>query len=224
MANTRSGLVAAQIYEVDESGNKKGGVCVDCMFNPYEYTVSKSNSYSEKSSNGSDVPQVEFKKAGAQTLKLTLVFDTYDTGEDVSKTTVELWKLMESKTREDSGKNEKIPPPEVAFEWGGFKFRSVITNMTQKFTLFTEEGQPVRANVDVTFAQHKDEKDYAHQNPTSGGGPIERIWRIKAGERLDIIAAEVYGDAGKWRLIAERNGIFHPLRLRPGQTLSIPEA
>ena len=56
MANTRSNLVAARIYEVDESGNEKGGgVSVDCMFNPFEYTVSKSNQYEQKQKNKSAI-------------------------------------------------------------------------------------------------------------------------------------------------------------------------
>lgn len=222
MANTRGGLVAARIYEVDSSGNEKGGgVSVDCMFNPYEYTVSKRNSYEQKSQNKSSVPKVEFKQAGPQTLKLNLVFDTYESGDNVSLQTNVLWKMMQPNT--EQGTQAKVPPPEVAFEWGVFKFVSVITNMTQKFTLFKKDGTPVRANVDVTFTQHKDLNDYPRQNPTSGGGPIERVWRVMAGDRLDTIAAAVYGDASRWRRIAEHNGVVNPRRLRPGRRLNIPE-
>jgi hypothetical protein len=194
------------------------------MFNPFEYTVSKSNSYEEKSRNNSDVPQIEFKKSGPQTLKLSLTFDTYEAGTDVSLDTNKLWKLMESKTRQESGNDSKVPPPEVAFEWGVFRFVAVVTDMTQKFTMFKLDGTPVRAKVDVTFTQHIDVNDYPNQNPTSGGGPVQRIRRVIAGDRLDTIAYEVYRDANKWRLIAEHNHITNPLNLRTGQFLSIPEA
>jgi nucleoid-associated protein YgaU len=221
---TRGKLDSAKILEVDKAGEKKpGGISIDCMFNPFEYTVSKSNSYAEEAKNQGDTPQVQFKKAGSQTLKLSLMFDTYETGEDVSKITNDLWKLMESKTRKDGKKNKKIPPPEVAFEWGVFFFVAVITDMTQKFTMFTKEGTPVRAKVDVTFTQHIDRNDYPKQNPTSGGGPQEEVRRLIAGDRLDLIAAEVYGDATKWRLIAERNHMINPLGLRPGQYIIIPQ-
>lgn len=216
-------LVAAEIYEVDDSGERKGGgVSVSCMFNPFEYSVNKSNSYEEKSGNRSDVPRVEFKKAGPQTLQLKLVFDGYEQQEDVSQTTRQLWKLMESKTRQNGNRTEKVPPPEVAFEWGVFRFVSVITNMSQKFTLFLPNGTPVRAEVDITFTQHKDTEDYPNQNPTSGGGVTERVWTVTAGDRLDTIAAAVYNDAGKWRSIAIHNGIVNPHQLRPGQILNIP--
>ena len=223
MVNTRSNLVAAKIYEVNDSYEEKsGGVSVDCMFNPFEYTVTKQNTYEEKSKNKSAVPQVEFKKAGPQTLKITLVFDTYEADKDVSLITNKLWKLMESKTRQEGNTNKKVPPPEVAFEWGVFRFVAVITNMTQKFTLFKADGTPVRSTVNVTFTQHTDLEDYPNQNPTSGNGNPLRIWRVTAGDRLDTIAHVVYGDATRWQQIAEVNQIIDPLKLKPGQQLIIP--
>lgn len=223
MANTRGELVAARIFAVSETGSDLGTISIDCMFNPYEYSVSKSNTYEEKPGNGTDVPQVEFKKAGAQTLKLNLLFDTYAAGTDVSLTTNKLWKLMESKSNEEGGDGEKIPPPWVAFEWGVFRFVSVVTSMTQKFTLFKKDGTPVRATADITFTQYKDFNDYPNQNPTSGGGPLERLRQVRAGDRIDNIAAEVYGDATKWRLIAQRNHIRNPFYLQPGMQLRIPK-
>lgn len=220
MAKTRSQLEAARIIEVTKDG-RNASLSVDCMFNPYEYTVAKSNAYSEKETNGKGTPAFQFKQAGPQSLKLTLIFDTYETGEDVSKTTVKLWEFMEpSRLYESKTKRE---PPYLAFEWGVFRFCAVITNMTQKFTLFKFDGTPVRAQVDVTFTQYDDKKDYKHQNPTSGGGPVQRIWSVVRGDRLDTIAAATYGDATQWRRIADHNNLRDPLALAPGQQLIIPE-
>lgn len=223
MTNTRGNLVPAKIYEVDEKGNAVGGgTSVSCMFNPFEYTVSKSNSYDEKPKNSANTPQGEFFKSGAQTLKLVLLFDTYEADTDVSLETNKLWKFMTAKAQQGDRQNEKISPPQVAFEWGVFKFVSYITAMTQKFTLFKKDGTPVRASVDVTFTQYTDVNDYPNQNPTSGGGPIDRVWKVISGDRLDLIAAAVYNDATRWRLIAEHNRLTDPLALRPGMTLRIP--
>jgi hypothetical protein len=94
--------------------------------------------------------------------------------------------------------------------------------MTQKFSLFMKDGTPVRANVAITFTQYKDVNDYDRQNPTSGGGPIERVWCVIAGERMDLIADKVFDDSSKWRLIAQHNNIVDPLSIRPGQMLRIP--
>ena len=103
MSNTRGNLVPAKIYEADETGEPVGGVEVACMFNPFEYTVSKKNQYQEDPNNRSDAPHMTFKKAGAQTLKLSLFFDTYESEEDVSKTTNKLWKFMQPKEPRNGG-------------------------------------------------------------------------------------------------------------------------
>ncbi len=223
MGKTRGNLVPATIYEVDDDGKEvSGGLKVECMFNPFEYSVSKTNTYEEKPKNQGDVPQAEFKKAGSQTLRLNLVFDSYEAGTDISKTTTILWQFMETKTKSGTSQNQKVSPPQAAFDWGVFKFVAFITNMTQRFTLFLPDGTPVRAKVDVTFTQYVDTKDYKYQNPTSGGGPIERVWRVISGDRLDNIAAAVYHDATKWRLIADQNHVENPLVLKPGTLLTIP--
>jgi nucleoid-associated protein YgaU len=228
--STTGGLVPAKIIEVQTKVNKgearpvEGGLVVHCMFNPYEYSISKSNSFREISSCG-DTPEAELAKAGAQTLSLNLVFDTYESGKDVSILTNELWKFMMRRTSQkskSSPKNKKPNPPLVAFVWGSFYFVSYITRMTQKFTLFRHDGIPVRANVDIEFTQYTDTNDYPNQNPTSGGGQIEKFWRVTAGERLDTIAYEVYGEASKWREIAAYNHISNPLSLQAGDTLAIP--
>jgi len=219
---TRGNLEAARIYQVDDSG-RPGGVSVSCMFNPFEYTVTKANQYAlAASKNRSDSPRLEFQSAGSLILRLSLVFDTYETGEDVTQTTRELMRMMQTSTQEQGGKTAKVPPPRVAFEWGKFYFVAVITNLSQRFTLFKQDGTPVRAKVEVTFTQDRDWNDLPYQNPSSGGGDVERVWRVIAGDRLDTIAYEVYGDASKWRLIAEYNQIVAPLSLRAGQRLAIP--
>lgn len=227
---TLGGLVPAKIVEVEAKSNKgaakavAGGLVVQCMFNPYEYSISKSNTFNEISSCG-DTPEAELAKAGAQTLSLNLVFDTYENGKDVSVLTNELWKFMMRRTSQKSKtspKNKKPNPPLVAFVWGSFYFASYITSMTQKFTLFRHDGIPVRANVQITFTQYTDANDYPNQNPTSGDGQIEKIWRVTAGERLDTIAYEVYGEASMWREIATYNHISNPLSIQAGDMLAIP--
>ena len=69
---TRGGLQPARIIQVKtDEGNKIAGQgdSVDCMFNPYEYSVSKSNTFKEQESvNSGNAPIAELEKIGAQTL------------------------------------------------------------------------------------------------------------------------------------------------------------
>ena len=38
------------------------------------------------------------------------------------------------------------------------------------------------------------------------------LWTVKSGDKLPMIAAQVYGDPRLWRPIAEANRIDNPLR------------
>lgn len=225
---TEGGLKPAMITQVDEKGVPiPGGLSVPCMFNPYEYKISQSNTYKKPPKSDAKTDKKELVEVGSQTLALELFFDTYESGKDVSLITRNLWDLM----RPGGGKllfgladKPKQPVPYVAFQWGVFRFVSFIKRMDQTFILFDKVGTPLRAKVSVTFEQHQDIDDYLNQpqNPTSGGGPIDRIWTVKAGDRIDNIAAVVYSDATRWRLIADFNHLHNPFDLRAGAQLTIP--
>lgn len=233
MPDTKGNLKPARIVKVNDTTlTPDESTYVKCMFNPYEYTLSKSNTFKEEeTANGGNTPKAELTKAGAQTLKLTLIFDTYGktskSGEskDVSLETDKLWEFMRPTETAEKDETAKKHAPLVAFQWGVFFFISYITNMTQKFTLFTPAGMPVRAKVDITFTQYTDvvdRREQTWQNPTSGSGPIDRIHRVVAGERIDLIAHEVYGSATKWRHIAKYNNLVSPDQISPGDQLLIP--
>jgi nucleoid-associated protein YgaU len=60
------------------------------------------------------------------------------------------------------------------------------------------------------------------QNPTTRGTAGLRSHIVHDGDSLHSISYEAYGDATRWRAIAEANGIDNPLRLRRGTSLTIP--
>jgi nucleoid-associated protein YgaU len=45
---------------------------------------------------------------------------------------------------------------------------------------------------------------------------------VKDGDSLQSVAHRTYGDPGRWRLIAEANGVDNPLHLRRGTSLNLP--
>lgn len=221
-------LVKAEIENVDSPSEK-----VVCMFNPREYTFTKQNQWRESQNKGNNVGRLEFSGGAPAKLTLQLMFDTYEehsngsqvfnrAGEDVRKLTRRLWDMMKVSERNRNQTTGRGEPPRVRFTWGTmWSFEAVIESITQKFTLFLEDGTPVRATLDVAFKQLTDEGQYPRQNPTSGGHPGDRLRTVRAGETLAQIAFEEYGDAGAWRHLAAANRIDDPLRLRAGQLLVI---
>ena len=215
MNKTRGSLKPATIK------NLKTNEILYFMFNPENYTIARKNTYDTTTDENRPLrpPPPKLTKLGRATLSLsTLYFDTYETGDDLTEITNQLWKLMDPIDVSDT----VSVPPEIEFEWSTFTFKAVLCDLSIKFTLFDKDGKPVRAEATVSFTHTIDYYTTAPQNPTSGGGPPLEIHKVIHGDRLDLIAADVYGDATLWRQIATFNNIRHPKRLRPGQQITIP--
>jgi nucleoid-associated protein YgaU len=89
-------------------------------------------------------------------------------------------------------------------------------------TLFLKDGTPVRTVVDISLQQVIDETAFERQNPTSGGGSAPKTRVLYAGDRLDLIAWEEYGDSTLWRRIAQANDLIDPLHLPQGRVIVVP--
>jgi nucleoid-associated protein YgaU len=202
-----------------------------CHFNPNVYTFDKKNNWAPDQKTGGNMPPIVFGGGTPATLTMELLFDTYSDAapgqkpEDVrTKYTDKLWKLMLVDPKLKDKKSKKGRPPRVKFIWGKtWSFEGVITSLQQKFTMFwPENGVPVRATVQVSFLQSKDEAALAKQNPTSAGLGGERLWTVTDGDTLGLIAYREYGDTSLWRLIAEANRLDDVRRLIAGTVLVIP--
>ncbi len=217
-------LIRAEIVNVDTNAKVK------CMFNPKQYTISKSNKWTERDAKGTNLPILEFSSGDPAALKLELLFDTNEAhswfgnsaGEDVRNYTQGLWDMMMVNQQKKDPNTGRSEPPHCKFQWGSlWSFEAVITSLSQTFTLFKPDGTPVRATVSVDFKQVVDSTKLARQNPTSGGVTGERLRTICEGETLPGIAFEEYGDSNAWRYLADINNLDDPRRLRPGRMLLI---
>lgn len=208
------------------------GTTIKFMFNPTEYSVSKSNQWSAKANKGKNVPKWEFNGGDPRVLTLELFFDSYmprdgvETG-DVRKATNQLFNfMMVDKGGQTKGPNSKMShPPKCHLEWGKDTknhFDGYITSCNVKYTLFDDAGTPIRATANLTIKEARDSEDRLPTNPTSIGEPGRRLWTVREGDRLDWLAYEEYGDAQEWRRIADANHLANPLDLEPGMVLAIP--
>lgn len=209
---------------------KKGSSDAEAVvfqFNPTEFSVNRAISWSEAKQKGANTSKLEFKGGQPASIQLSLFFDTTDCGHDVrSEFTNELWKLAMIDPKTKGTKSNKAEPPHVIFDWGKgqklWTFEAVITQINQKFTLFLENGTPVRSTVDITLKQAVDSTSFPGQNPTSGGAEGQRFRTLVENETLDRIAVDEYGDPNQWRAIASANRIDDPRRLTPGRAIIVP--
>lgn len=206
-----------------ESGGR-----IDCMFNPTTFAFATQNRWESDQIPGKSTPSLRFAGGSGGTFSLSLVFDTTGTGTAVSTHTNKLLGLMDVDTTlagyDEAKRNGR--PPWVKFHWGTHlhSFKAVITSTNITFTYFSNEGMPLRANVELSLEQFEPDANWGPQNPTSGTPKPKRTHQVQVGDTLDRIAARYYGDSTKWRDIATLNDIADPLDLPPGRLLSIPES
>lgn len=214
------GLVKAYFSKKDNPSVK----IVECMFNPKELTITRSNQFGKAKPKGFQSSVHQFGGGESRTLTIDLFFDTYEKREDVRAYTNKItgW--------DDEGRPEKglmdissnqHTPPICIFTWGAFNFNCIIQSVTKKFTMFIPDGTPVRATLSVTLLESRDiDKQVKEMNLLSSD--LTKSWVVTQGDSLWAIAAKEYGSPEDWRLIAKRNNIENPRILNPGQILVIP--
>jgi hypothetical protein len=195
---------------------------VNFMFNPFEFSISKTNTWTNRPVTGINVPLVTFKNGGAMGLTLNLYFDTTRNPSDVRAFTAPLWKMMmidEEQADPTTGKGE---PPPVAFEWGGLYFKAIITTMTETFLLFDPDGIPLRCKVSVTLQQFIDESDLPPQvQEQIANEQTQTTQQMQEGDRLDNVAVQNGQPPSNYRQIAEQNNIDNPQRVPNGTPLRV---
>jgi hypothetical protein len=207
----------ARIVGVDDPSK-----VVNCQFNPAEFAITREIRWHQEPMQGNDAPSVTFAGGKSRDLTIPLLFDTTSTGKDVRDSYKALLEMAQINTKKKDPKTGKGEPPRCRFEWGNFlrnnAFVGVITQVTQKFTMFKSDGTPVRAELEVTFSETAEKPK--GQNPTSQS-ETRKIWVVEEGQTLDWIAYQEYGDPAHWRHIAETNNLDDPKDLHPGQVLKL---
>ena len=208
--------------------NNITGDVIEVLFNPNTYSISKSVTWGpasadakEKNSTKADLnaPPLTFGGGGSRQLSFELFYDVTEKGEDADVRD-ESDKVV-ALTLIPRGEKE---PPNCQISWGkektnlDFPFIGVLTSLTQKFTLFKSNGNPVRATLSCTFLEYLKPKDDKKKTD-----PEMTTKMVKRGDTLSGIAAELYKDPRRWRAIAEANNLDDPRRLEVGRRLSIPD-
>ena len=194
------------------------------LFNPTEYTFEDSSKWQDQQGNRRR-PELQYTGGERKRLSMELFYDTYEAKEDVRLYTGKLAQLLVVTTDD---KNNGKRPPTAELSWGksqanvGFPFKCVLENLKQQFTLFTSEGTPVRAKVSVTFKEYELPKEEQQREPRRSSFPAQ-AYTVRAGDTLSGIAASLWKDPLKWRLLAQTNEIRNPRILQPGQALNVPE-
>lgn len=208
------------IQPLDDNLNHKGSAIESYYFNPTEYTIETKNQYQRTAMPGLPTPITQFISGETQTISLSLFFDTYEKKEDVRKYTGQVVKLMEINS-------ELHHPPVCEFTWGKALsstknvFNGVIDSCSQKYTMFLDDGTPVRATLTLSISEYR--KIGEQLEGLKLASPDRTKYRMfKEGDALWRMSHREYSDPNSWRVIAKSNGIDFPRIIAPGTLLSVP--
>ena len=216
---------------------KPDGTTVDdpfpVQFNPNELAFSRASQYADIAIPGLPMPISQFVRGNAETLSIELLFDATDEGMGPGKDGVtEKVNQFHAFVQVDGTIHAT---PLVRIAWGSHfpgnsyasaaqtsgHFDAQVLSVARAFTLFANDGTPLRAKVTVALKEYASlAKQIAAVNYQSPDHT--RSHTVQQGETLPLIAHDAYGDVRKWRVIAEHNGLSDVRRIAPGTVLSLP--
>ncbi len=191
---------------------------IPVLFNPFEYTIERANTFKSSAIPGLSGPLLQFIQGEADVLSMELFLDDYTDRnpgvKSVEQRLVELTRLLEIDPQLHA-------PPPVRFVWGKLAFKAIIEKLSRKITLFQPEGTAARASLTVTFKEYKTLPELIHEPPLQSSDKSKR--RVIVGlDSLWSLAAREYGDATLWRPIAVRNDLDDPRDVGPGDWVMVP--
>jgi len=133
------------------------GLSVEAQYNPKELQIDKSIPWSKKNqanqSNDKGI-HLEFTGAEGRSMTVEMLFDGYETNSSVSKPIDDL-NTMASVLDPDSKDENRRRPHLCVATWGSTveKFRCVIESLSTKYTMFSDDGVPLRATCTVKLKE-----------------------------------------------------------------------
>lgn len=225
-------MVQLTFQRIDLNGDGIG-TPMAVTYAPTELAFSKSANFADVAIPGLEQPLIQFVRGEAETLSMDLFFDS--TSEGTGAGAAAVTDEVEAFHKLVAIKGSLHAPPLVRVFWGenfpgtamgetetaGRDFTAVVLSVGRRFTLFNPDGKPLRATVSVSLKHYATIADQiAAINYQSADHT--RLHVVTEGETLPLIAHDAYADAGKWRVIADHNGLSELRDLTPGTPLELP--
>jgi len=217
-------LQKAQLIEL-VSGTTPGKT-VTVQFNPQSLKLSYSNQVSGGTQSQGSSPQFAGTKETKLSMELwfdvtlPLPSDAPQTGGDVRKLTAEVAYFMKLQNASSSDQQTRTPP-KLKFQWGSFLFSGTMDSMDETIDLFSPDGVPLRASVNVNLSKHDIDYEFANaagqsSNSAPGTTPLATA---TAGSSLQQMAAQA--GISNWQGVAQANGITNPRMLQAGTMINL---
>ena len=220
------------------------GKLFEVQHNPTELSLDKGTQLAEIAIPGLDAPLQQFVRGQAEKLSVELFFDTTEGGtgaqaKSVTELTDEIYMLSKIESNSHA-------PPLVDFLWGfhfpgdslaeamsansfggpatnqtRYSFSGVVESIKQKYTLFSPDGIPLRATINLVLREYRSLDLQLYQ---LGLNSPDRTHShvLATGDTLSSVANDIYARPSEWRRVANENNITDPRRINPGTFIKVP--
>jgi len=151
-------------------------------------------------------------------LSMELLFDASQSDQDVRlDTTLKLAEMIQQNVKTTA------MVPIVRFSWGTFLFVGTISSMDETLDLFSEQGVPKRATVNLSMNSVALERDNQEIEENTGGGAAigtTPLTLSQAGDTLQNLVGRL-ASGGSWKAIASANNIDNPRLMQAGTVLNL---
>lgn len=219
-----------EMWPGSAGGLEKRGLNGDAHFVTVQFNpASLKQTLSNQNANAGQAAGTEAQYAGRGSTKLSfeLTFDaTRENGaRDVRLLTDAIAFFMRPQEVPGQDSASAWAPPSVEFHWGTFVYRGTMDAMEETLDLFSEDGIPLRATVnvgltkqDLAFDRDAAAAAGAGLGLSLGAGTVP-MSLAQAGDTLQQMVSRA--GAGDWRTIAQANGIENPRALTPGFAIDL---
>lgn len=151
-------------------------------------------------------------------LKFETIFDGTGVLEDSKSVNKQMDDLDKIVYCYDGNKHE---PNIVVVRWGKESFKGKLSCLNRKFTLYTTDGTPLRAELEFEFVSFISASEQAHRSNRSSPD-LTHVIQVKAGDTLPALCLKIYRDSNYYMQIARINKLKNFRQLVPGTELIFP--
>jgi hypothetical protein len=188
------------------------------QYNPVDFKFDKPVSWKEHDEQGQE-SKLEFQKVQPATISMELVFDTTHNDSDVRKGWVNKLLEMTNPTVPDGGDVKKMRPPIVEFSWGEFTFTGVVESVNATYTMFSQQGNPIRAQASLKMKEWTKKSSYGGGGGSGLGTDKVQLVTVQAGQTLSQIASS--NNTSMQSILDCNPQITDPLNITVGAVLAI---
>lgn len=205
---------------------------------PEKYSQQYKIKYDVKAANGSHGVQERFLSSAPEELKIDFVIDGTNTiygykysqsvsNKDNAPSVIDQIQHLKSVVYDMSGEIHQPRFLKVSGLGihqrgkGDVTFDCILTNLQITYTLFSQDGSPLRAKINATFLDYRENLRRVLEEDKKSPD-LTRVHSMVEGENLPLLTYRSYNDPKYYLEVAKVNGMTNFRNLEVGQEIVLP--